>query len=300
MKSSQEEKVNSTSQTQEIVRTPERNMSPGSSPRTTRYSTYVIPTSSIVTTEYDLLSDEIMTHLKERDFDTIIFDFDGTLTKSHTARASKRDIETFSDWFADEMILEQILRKGCANNIKFYIASNQRQGVIETILAQHDLAQYFTEIRGNTSGIPQKEIAIDEIAQNPENHKVLYLDDDPETISSTKVTLIRGLLTTLEVRENPKKRDINGEAGLTFEKWGKIKDCLQQDKYNIDTPSISKPRLMSESAKSFLDSIFLPTGTLSLKKDDSRDASNSSQSSTNEVARNFETLLQGQFGRIGK
>ncbi len=297
MKSSPEESASKSFQ--EIVRTPERNTSPGSSPRNRRYSSQARSTSSITSDNYDILSDEIIANLRDREFDTIIFDFDGTLTKSHTARATKSEIGTLSNWLADEMILERILRKGRENGIKFYIASNQRPEVIETILEQHNLLEYFTKIHGNTSGFPQKEIALDEIAQNPENQKILYLDDDPEIISSSKVTFIRGLLKTLDARENPKKRDINGEAGLTFEKWGQIKDCLQRDDYDLNTPRSQRRLSISDSTK-FLTDLTSAENLSFCKSDILVDSSNGSQSSSDYAARNFEPLSLTSIGKTGR
>jgi len=184
--------------------------------------------------DYEIVSNAVIENLNEKGFNAVIFDFDGTLTKSHTAREGAV-LDASRDWFADKTILEKILQKGFSSGIKFYIASNQRQEIVESILEENELKDYFTEIHSSGVRFIEKSAVIDAIAQNIEHNRVLYLDDDAEQFRSEKITTITDLLTPLSHRENSRKRDINGEAGLTLEKWQQVLTCLQTENYAIKT-----------------------------------------------------------------
>lgn len=223
---------------------------PSSSP-VSRKTSLKIPLSEFAErteTEYQTLADEVISKLKDRKFDTIIFDFDGTLTKRHTARVSSEDFNPSDDWFADKKILKEILEKGRNNGIKFYITSNQSQKIIEDILEAHELQDYFDEVLGQSSVAKLKSSNIETIAQIESNTKILYLDDDAEDIENEKITTIKGLLPMLSSKEDlrrPNKKDVNGEAGITFEKWQTIATCLETEKYRVGSTSSSHESLFT-------------------------------------------------------
>jgi hypothetical protein len=185
-----------------------------------------------------------------KNFDSLIFDFDGTLTKRHTIRQSSFTEEVAArDWFADKELLEKILEEGKNQGIKFYIASKQTVEILRMVLRAHNLEGYFTEIHG---GNEDKEIAIRDIAAR--HTKVLYLDDDAENVRDLKnVTLVHGLLEKLSPFNKMIGRDLEGGAGLDFEKWEKVLDCLERDMYNLTPQRFSSLGSPSGSFEGFLE-----------------------------------------------
>ena len=154
-----------------------------------------VESDSSSTRNYDQLSTQIVDQLKDKNFDTIIFDFDGTLTKHHSQREENRSKLGLSNhWFADIVILKQILEKGNEAGITFYITSKQDKKTIEDILENNELKNYFRDIFGKE--IP-KELAISQIALREDNKNILYFDDNLETTSSPKIASIKGLLPYL-------------------------------------------------------------------------------------------------------
>lgn len=197
--------------------------------------------------ECENLAKVIIANLRGKDFDSLIFDFDGTLTKRHTIRQSSFTDEVAAhDWFADKELLEKILEEGKSQGIKFYIASKQTVEILGMILRAHNLEGYFTEIYGSNE---VKKSAIQGIAAK--HQKVLYLDDDAENVSDLRnVTLVRGLLEKLSPVDRMIGRDLEGDAGLDFEKWEKVSDCLERDTYNLTPQRFSS----LGSSNSFFDS----------------------------------------------
>lgn len=205
-----------------------------------------VPTQDTHKAHKDHLSTQIVMQLERDNFDTIIFDFDGTLTKYHSHRSDNRSrLGNDGNWFADKDLLEQILVKGNYQGISFYIASKQGKTVIENILQAHNLDHLFTNIFG--SGI-EKETAISQISEQEENKKILYFDDDPEKINPEKITIIRGLLQRLPSSPSARPSEsIEGEAGLDYDKWQETLSCLRTHTYDIRkrsaTPDIDFPSL---------------------------------------------------------
>lgn len=206
--------------------------------------------------DYESLSSSIVENLVSNEFNTVIFDFDGTLTKFHSAREDNFKILRYSgDWFADKTLLEKILEKGVSQEIRFYIASKQSSEVLHGILQAHNLEQYFTEIHGRDSNNFHKNEVIDIIGSSDLTTKALYLDDDPEEITSDKITQITDLLTSLSpskpsIKNNRKRdrKDIDGEAGLSFEKWQQVLFCLQEKNFciHLESKKPEKSRFWSE------------------------------------------------------
>lgn len=205
------------------------------------------PFSHIHQIQYDPLSSQIIEELKDKSFNAIIFDFDGTLTKYHSHRANNRDNLGYSgDWFSNDILLRQILEKATQSGIKIYITSKQHEDFITKILQEHGLDQYFSEIHGATT---DKADAILSIASKDTLQKALYFDDVPENIDHDKIKIIKGLLQELK-SEKPLRasQDIDGEAGLSFEKWQKTLSCIRTNDYDISVsaayiPAMSLPPL---------------------------------------------------------
>jgi hypothetical protein len=198
---------------------------------------------------YEDFSSSIVENLISNEFNTVIFDFDGTLTKFHSAREDNLKILGYGgDWFADKAILEKILEKGISKEIRFYIASKQSSEVLHGILQAHNLEQYFTEIHGHDSNNFHKNEVIDMIAFNDLTTKALYLDDDPETVTNNKIVQINDLLPSISaskpsIKESRKRgsEDVEREAGLSFKKWQQVLSCLREKNFEISLES-KKPR----------------------------------------------------------
>lgn len=117
------------------------------------------------------------------------------------------------------------------------------------VLRAHNLEVYFTEIHGSNE---DKENAIRDIAAR--HNKVLYLDDDAENVRDLKnVILVHGLLEKLSPFNKMIGRDLEGGAGLDFEKWEKVLDCLERDIYNLTPQRFSSLGSPSSSFDSFLE-----------------------------------------------
>lgn len=243
--------------------------SPSSSTTRRRSISATLPNHA--TFDYAGLANEIVANLKIQEFDTMIFDFDGTLTKSHTARVTPREIDASKSWFADKEILEEILKKGCEQGIRFLIASHQAQEIIERILKHHNLKDFFDVIHGAGRDSLTKSEFINRIAEDESRKKILYLDDDPEEIIIKKITMITGLLPTLSPTRRA-RRDIDGEAGLTLEKWQQVSTCLQTGNYKI----ISESRQIEEFVTS---PPFASSSLLFEKEDDTENKSSPTKSS---------------------
>lgn len=221
---------------------------------------YVPYSQKIDYQEYENLAKSIIEKLRFRGFDSVIFDFDGTLTKCHTARQSSFTDELAAEnWFAEKELLETILEKGKSEEIEFYIASRQTEEILRMILRAHNLEGYFTEIHGSSEN---KEIAIKGIAAK--HQKVLYLDDYAEDVSDlSNVTLVRGLLEKLSHSDKMIGEDLEGKAGLDYGKWKKLLDCLVRDIYNLTPRRLDVMQEFDGSNSSFSSIIRKPSGSFS-------------------------------------
>ena len=209
------------------------NVTPNGTPRN-----FLILKNTYNEQSYKDLATRIVFGFYKEGFNAVIFDFDGTLTKYHTARKRSQEIDQ-EDWFADKEILKKILEEGFNGGIKFYIASKQSPEIIEVILGSNDLSKYFCGVYGEGFGTKTKLDFINEIAGDSNNKKILYFDDDPEleVIGNEKITFIEGLLETLDAKEpaviRKKTTDIDGDAGLKFEKWQQVATYLENQNYKV-------------------------------------------------------------------
>ena len=71
----------------------------------------------------------------------------------------------------------------------------------------------------------------------------------------SNVTLVRGFLEKLSPSYKMIGKDLEGEAGLDFEKWEKVSDCLVRDIYNVKQKTLGTISEFVSSNSSF-DSIF--------------------------------------------
>ncbi len=236
---------------QEIFETPSKNQGTNQ----TNFSTpnYLNHTQELSETDIDrkkYLASQIVDEFIFKNIKKAIFDFDGTITKHHSmidliddengTRANPRIL----DWFADKIILQEILQLGVDNNIKFYIASKQDSKVIRGILG--DLSNFFKEINGSDNS--EKKGAIERIAAHS-SELAIYFDDDFESISNKNVLIIKNLLDPLPHKPNQtnftKKRKytpeaVEGEAGLNEAKWEMFLERFREENYNLEQEELEQ------------------------------------------------------------
>ncbi|MBU6339554.1 MAG: hypothetical protein KGQ36_06275 [Rickettsiales bacterium] len=199
----------------------------------------------------ETLSTKIVDGLFSQGFNTIIFDFDGTITRSHTAEnicSIKEYYDRANSWFADKDLLQNILEKGSEKGMTFHIASKQGADVINAILECSDLKRFFEDrifdrLRNKTETISR-------IAAQTSVTKALYLDDNYEERSyGDKVIIVPNVLQKIEVSDNPLKRkadDLDKHEGLTSDAWQEILSKLQQKEIrDTEKPSVSSKKSSS-------------------------------------------------------
>lgn len=190
------------------------------------------------------LAQQIIIHMKWLGITDIVFDFDGTLLKTHSyfakgykglesnLRPEDKDPEILMrDWFADFNLLREIGIEGKSDPefpINFHIVSNQDPNLINEILTTVGIREMFDPtIHGK--GVGDKRPIVEGIAAGAVG-RVFYIDDDNKEISAFTdyegdkvICVAEGILKRYNERA---KSAAPQDCGLTVEKWGMIRDQL--------------------------------------------------------------------------
>lgn len=205
--------------------------------------------------------------LTDKNLTFVIFDFDGTLTKFHTANyrflADKGDPyykngPEDKGWFGDFNLIREIMNYGLEQGVSFYICSKQRTETIKHIFEAQD-QELFQKIQNNILGSEEEEDKKNNITrisrENPEK-KILFIDDDPSQIKpfnlKSEIQYQNIYATNAELEYLDLNSDINGSVNAG----------LSEFKIGLLTKTIISAKNLEDLKLSFKNNILLTQDTI--------------------------------------
>lgn len=209
------------------------------------------------------IAEQFIDSLTHKNLTFVIFDFDGTLTKVHTANysfSSNKDDPYYKNgpknegWFSDFALIKEIIDYGLEQGVNFYICSKQRTETIKHIFEAQD-QELFQKIQNNILGSEEEEDKKNNITrisrENPEK-KILFIDDDPSQIKpfnlKSEIQYQNIYATNAELEYLDLNSDINGSVNAG----------LSEFKIGLLTKTIISAKNLEDLKLSFKNNILLP------------------------------------------